>query len=790
MERSALHGLRVVELGQGDAARYCGMLFSDFGATVVQLPDVHAEWQPHGGLTIDYFGRMLDRGKHAASNGANRDSYLATLRQWVRGADVLVDGSAHGGLPAAGLTYEALLQERPSLVIAALSLAGRDGPSAFLDGCELIAAARASDLQMTGIEGRPPTRSVSPKSEIYAGLLAFCGAMAKLRAAHVQGGGVVDVAYADAMLSAMEGRVEHFFESGRVAKRVGNNHVGYGIYPVADGFVALGIAGSDGNWRRFCQISGRSDLAEHPLLREQAVRRQYPELVEGALDEWLQGKTRGEVVALLQKAGLHGAAVLTVPEMVADPQVEAMQFVVEGGDGTRTWRCGGFPIELSETPARGQLHVTDELAEPWPERLVTPPLTVSAATTSPLPLSGLVVLEFGSGIAGPYGTMVLSDLGARVIKVEDPAVADARFLNFCGSRRRNGKTETVMAGSYRERNKASILIDLRVDGSQDVIHQLIASADVVVANVAPGALERYGFGEAQITTRYPHLIYASISGFGSRGPMAGLRGVDLLALAHSGFASLTGFPGDPPTRSGQSYSDYLAGMALAAGVLVALRERDRTGRGQSVRTSLLGMAATTLGGALEEYLETGQNPLRTGEESYRFGYRCAVWEASDGKYVAVDVTSPAALAAFQALRRGGRVRENEGFDLKSELTQFLSEYSAEEAAQRLQESGVPAAVAGDLRLTASIADFWTRGMFLPWHHTDYGALVITGSPLRLDGSPINIRNLAPRPGEHTAQVLRDFTDFDAETVARLRAAGVVVERGEQRTAVGGISRTS
>jgi formyl-CoA transferase len=347
-----------------------------------------------------------------------------------------------------------------------------------------------------------------------------------------------------------------------------------------------------------------------------------------------------------------------------------------------------------------------------------------------------------------------------------------------------------MADSYRERNKASILVDLRVDGSQDVIHQLIASVDVVVANVAPGAMERYGFGEAQITTRYPHLIYASISGFGSRGPMAGLRGVDLLALAHSGFASLTGFPGDPPTRSGQSYSDYLAGMALAAGILVALRERDRTGRGQSVRTSLLGMAVTTLGGALEEYLETGQNPARTGEVSYRFGYRCAVWEAGDGKYVAVDVTSPAALAGFQALRRGGRTRENEDFDLKSELTQFLSEYSAEEAAQRLQESGVPAAVAGDLRLTASIADFWTRGMFLPWNHADYGMLVITGSPLRLDGSPINVRNLAPRPGEHTAQVLRDFTDFDAETVAQLRAAGAVVERGERRAAVGGISQTS
>jgi CoA:oxalate CoA-transferase len=781
----ALAGLNVVEVGGGEAARYCGMLFADFGANVLRFPDLHAEWQPHGGLPVDYFGRMLDRGKYEIHERPDAERYAAALHGWLAGADVLIDGGAHGGLPAAGISYASLAESFPSLVIAALSLNGRDGPSAHQDGCELIAAARAADLQMTGAEERPPTRSASPKAEMYAGLLTFSAALAKLRLPASLRGGLVDISLSDALLSAMEGRVEHFFESGRVARRVGIKAVGYGVYQAVDGFVALSVAGTDANWRRFCKVANRPDLVEHPLLRDPLSRRHYPELVEGALEEWLKDKSRREVIEQLRSVGLLAAAVNTAAEVAADPQVEAMGLIAEGGDSERTWRCGGYPIELSATPAVRRGHLGPVPGGAWPERPVQAPATAAVEGQRHQPLSGLLVLEFGSGIAGPYGAMVLSDLGARVIKIEDPESADARFLNFCGSRRRNGKTETVLAGSYRERNKESLMLDLRVDGAREALDQIIGRADVVIANVAPGAMERFGLSEERLLAEHPGLVYASISCFGTRGPLSGLRGIDLLALAHSGFASLTGFPDDPPTRSGQSYSDYLAGLGLAAGIMVALYERDRSGRGQGVQTSLIGMAVTTLGGALEEYLETGKEMTRTGCLSYRFGGRCAVWEAGDGGHIAVDITAPAALAAFRALCRPMETGTSDPFEPEAEMAKFVSGQPAPEAAQRLQEAGVPAAVAGDLRLTASLSDFWTRGMFLHRAHPRYGTVVITGSPLRLGGLPLILRNLSPRPGENSEQILRELCGLDDRGIEQLRRSGALREsplmRWEVRT---------
>jgi formyl-CoA transferase len=766
-------GLRVVELGTSDAARYCGMLFSDFGATVLQVPDINESWQPHSGRVPDYLGRMADRGKYVAPAAQSADEYLQLVRRWIAEADVLIDGSAHGGLPAAGLTYEEVRSTRPELVVIGLSLTGRYSASAHLDGCELIAAARASDLAMTGMTGRPPTRSVSPKAEMYAAYLAFCGAAAKLRLSPLQRGATVDVAYADAMFSALEGRVEHFFESGRVARRMGAADTGYGVYRVKDGYVAIAVAGSNHMWRRYCELIERPELVDHPLLSEPITRRQYPELVAEALTGWIADRTRSEVVEKAQRLGVIAAAIQTLPEAANDPQAEAMECIVEGGDDRESWRCGGYPLELVRTPAVRHRSHAGQIGDGWPLPRVTLGGVTVAEDAVAQPLSGMLILDFGWGIANPHCTMILSDLGATVIKVEDPESAEGRFLNFCGTRRRNGVTETVLVGSYRDRNKQSMLADLRVPGAQAVIDRLVTQADALVTNVAPGSMERMGYGEDRMTALNPRLVYASISGFGNRGPLRSLRGLDLMAQAHSGFLSLTGFPEDPPTRSAQSWSDYLAGMALAAGVIMALLERERSGCGQIVRTSLLGVAMTTFGGILEEYLATGIEPSRKGNESQRFGVACAVWDTKDRGSIAIDVTAPAALEVFKRLRRAAGSADGE-FDLGAELADYATEHTAYEGALRLQEAGVPAAVAGTIRDSAAIGDFWTRGMLLSRLHPQYGRLVMTGNAIRIDEQALQVGNAAPRPGADTERVLRNLAGLSDGEIAELYRSGAML----------------
>jgi len=734
----ALAGVRVIEIGRSDAARYCGMLFADFGASVVQLPDPNADWQPHG-QGYDYFGRMLDRGKFRPSNPHSLD-------EWIAGADVLIDGGARGGIASVGLSYAQLRKRFPSLVILGLSVAGREGPSSHLDGCELIAAARASDLHMTGWSHRPPTRSVSPKAEIYAALWGFTGAVAALAIPCSERGTVLDVAYADALLSGMDGSIEHFFEAGRIARRKTGEGV---LYQVLDGWVVLYPGVTDFLWARFCNLVGRPDLVDHPLMKDSSLRRRYPELVEEVVVEWIKGKTRAEVIAECRTSGVVVAPVQTLDEVLVDPQVAAMGLIVEGGDGHESWRTGGFPIELSRTPPTPKPHGR---ALPLWERRIDVEVGERQSTR---PLEGVLVLDLGRGIASPYCSMVLGDLGASVIRVEEPFVAQKEFANFSGSRRRDGVTETVLVGSYRERNKRSLLLDLTSEESHPPLDDLIRHADVLVSNLAPGVLARLGYNENRLHEINPRLVYVSNTGFGHRGPLNSSRAVDPIAVAYSGLMSLGGFEGDPPTKPGQAQIDYLAGLAMAAGAVTALFERGRSGIGQTAHTSLLGMALTTLGGALEERLAQGVSPQRSGNLSYRFGSGCAVWETKDGGHLAVDVTAPAALRRFNEVSQAAATEDPS--DLAERLKQFAAKHDAHEAARILSDAGVPASVVCNTRETAGLADFWVRNMFLHTQHEEYGTVVITGSPMRVDGRGIELRRLGPRPGEDSTEVLARYT---------------------------------
>ena len=770
-----LAGLRVVEIGRSDAARYCGMLFADFGATVVQLDDPAIEWQPHGS-SYDYFGRMLDRGKHSAKAPGDPEDPLGTLREWLAEADILIDGGAHGGVAGLGLSYCELQRRHPELVIIGLSLAGRFGPSAHMDGCELLAAARSSDLQMTGWPHRPPSRSISPKAEIYAALWSFCGALAKLRLPAPERGGTVDVAYADALLSAMDGSVEHFFESGRNARR----KTGEGtLYRVLDGYVVLYPGVTDPLWGRFCELLGRRDLISHPLMKDSSLRRRYPELVEEVVVDWISGKTRAQVIDDCRRGGVVVAPVQTLDEVVDDAQVHAMNLIVESGDGDQAWRCGGYPIELSRTPAVPRSRL-GELTQ-WHEReALAPPAIVadaSPASNSKGPLESIVVLDLGRGIASPYCSMILSDLGATVIRVEDPSAADKEFRNFSGSRRRNGVTETVLVGSYRERNKQSLLLDLSRTGAKHVLSDLVRHADVLVSNLAPGALDKLGFDEAHLRSLNSRLVSATNTGFGRRGPLSRARAVDPIAVAYSGMMSLGGFEGDPPTKPGQAQVDYLAGLGMAAGIVAALFERERSGVGQAVHTSLLAMAVTTLGGVLEQRLAEGRTPGRTGNSSYRFGDLCAVWPCQNDGFIAIDITAPAALKGFRDLLGSSRSDRGAQFEAPEALRRFAAEHDAHEGARILTEVGVPAAPVCNTREAAGITDFWVRDMFLHWDHPEYGSVVITGSPLRLDGHGLALSNLGPRPGESWQEVLGTHTSLDAPTIARLVEEGAIFTGG-------------
>jgi CoA:oxalate CoA-transferase len=230
-------------------------------------------------------------------------------------------------------------------------------------------------------------------------------------------------------------------------------------------------------------------------------------------------------------------------------------------------------------------------------------------------LSDVTVLDLGQVIAMPFCTMLLADLGARVIKVESRERGRER-LSLGIKRVRNGKEERVMPAQYRDRNKQAITLELKTPQGVALFKELVKHADVVTENFSVGTMERLGLGYEDLRAVNPRIVYASVTAFGQHGPYAMQRGYDILAQAISGYLSITGFPENPPTKSGQSISDYYAGMLCAFSIVSALHYRNRTGVGQRIDMALLDSLVVALDNLGERYTVGGEVLTRSGNVAF------------------------------------------------------------------------------------------------------------------------------------------------------------------------------
>src|SRR5215813_13347569 len=251
-------------------------------------------------------------------------------------------------------------------------------------------------------------------------------------------------------------------------------------------------------------------------------------------------------------------------------------------------------------------------------------------------LDDITVLDLGQVIAMPYCTMLLADLGARVIKVESREQGQER-LSLGIKRVRNGVEERVPVYQYRERNKQSITLNLKHPKGVELFNELVKHVDVVAENFSVGTMDRLGLGYEALKQVNPRLIYASVTAFGQYGLYAHWRGYDILAQALSGYMSITGYPDSPPTRSGQSISDYYAGMLCAFSIVSALHYRGRTGKGQRIDMALLDSLITAPDHLGERYAVGGDILSREGNISFA-GSSSGVYRTADG-YVAIAAGS-------------------------------------------------------------------------------------------------------------------------------------------------------
>jgi crotonobetainyl-CoA:carnitine CoA-transferase CaiB-like acyl-CoA transferase len=392
------------------------------------------------------------------------------------------------------------------------------------------------------------------------------------------------------------------------------------------------------------------------------------------------------------------------------------------------------------------------------------------------PLSGIRVLDLTRVLAGPFASMMLADMGAEVIKIEEPGKGDdtRHWPPFVG-----GEATYFMSVN---RGKRSVTLNLKAPEGQAILRKLVTKSDVVMENFRAGTMDKLGFGYRALARLNPKLVYCSISGFGESGPEAARAGYDLIVQAESGVMDLTGFADGPPVKVGNSIADLVAGLMASQGVTLALLARTRTRRGQKVEIAMLDVMAALLTYQAGIYFGTGQRPTRRGN-AHPSIVPYEVFRAADA-YLVLGVANNSLWERCCRVLDRPDIACDPRFDTESkrvehrvELVPLLNEVLAtrktEEWLKRFEAEGVPA---GRIKSVAEVCEsehLKARGMIVSLDHPTAGSVKVMGVPVRLHGTPGRAELPPPRLGEHTQSVLKRVLGLTAADVARLRRSGVV-----------------
>jgi crotonobetainyl-CoA:carnitine CoA-transferase CaiB-like acyl-CoA transferase len=390
------------------------------------------------------------------------------------------------------------------------------------------------------------------------------------------------------------------------------------------------------------------------------------------------------------------------------------------------------------------------------------------------PLSGIFVLDLTRVLSGPYCTMMLGDLGARVLKVEQPVKGDdtrAWGPPFVGA-------ESAYFLSVN-RNKESLTLDFKHPDGRAILDRLIAKADVLVENFRPGAMAKLGLDYPTLASLHPRLVYCSVSGFGQSGPRQREPGYDAVMQAEGGLMSITGAGDGPPYRLGVAIADIVSGMFAAQGVTAALFARERTGRGQAVDIAMLDSVAALLTYQAGIYFATGEAPPRLGNRHPTIA-PYETFAAADGDFVLAVGNDElwrrfCSVAGLELSERFATNRQR--VSLYDELRPILADCLATRPRatwiDALTAAGVPCGSVRNLGELFSDPQIAARHMIEQVSHAEIGPLQVLGTPLKLSDTAASIRTAPPTLGQHTPAILTEDLHFTAAEVDALRARGII-----------------
>jgi crotonobetainyl-CoA:carnitine CoA-transferase CaiB-like acyl-CoA transferase len=742
-----LASITVLDLSTTEAGRFCGTLLADLGARVVRADDGQATRRDND----EFVNQVLLRNRIIIGDGG-----AAALERHLHSSDaVLVD---EGSRFPEGWDVERCGRVNPAIVRCWITPFGTDGPWRGRFGGDLTVQAHSGFMELTGEPGRPPIRMGARVLPLMAGATAAVELVScLLRCANVTGADI-DVSVLDVALNTLTYMAPMYLTFGQVPGKVGSGHTTiypYNAFEVADGYiVAAPFTGRF--WRNFCQALGAPEWGTDPRFKDFQNRLDNRAILEPMLNARMKAKTRDEWLKLLEAADVPCGPVNSVAEAI-DMDVSLFRGLVIGiENGAKPpIRALGLPLKITNSDGEAYKPCYREASASLEEISASPGGLLASADGTVRPLAGIRVLDLTRMAAGPYCTQMLVDLGAEVIKVEEPGIGDPT--------RRNVPMIGALSSYFYafNRGKKSVSLDMKTPEGHAIVKQLMAEVDVVVENFRPGVMKRLGLDFVSVSKNSPGLVVASISGFGQTGPLREKISFDLVNQAIAGMLSITSDPGREPARLGMAVGDLGGGLFACLGVVSALKQRERTGLGAHIDVSLHDVLVTLLGGLAQDYLSSGEVPGPMGSEHAGHVPERA-FATSDGWIVLEAWTDEgwAQLVAepgFDALRddrfaqlAGRRAARAE---IHEAMKSIIASQSTRHWMSSLQKSGI------------GVAPVAHVGQALDSEHVAARNLVVTnalpdgmtgrtmGSAFRINGRHIGTDEPPPTLGENNAEFL-------------------------------------
>jgi crotonobetainyl-CoA:carnitine CoA-transferase CaiB-like acyl-CoA transferase len=768
------HGITILELATGIAGPYAAMLLADQGAGVIKV-------EPPGGDPARLLPgfRVWNRGKRSVLADIESPEGREAVRRLAGGVDVLVADFAPGRAERLGLDYDSLAKDNPGLVYCHLPPFGEAGPHANREADDALVAA------VGGVAGGQPSAAgnpvfvVIPVSSYGAALLAAGAIGVALRARETTGRGQKAVvswlagalAMATGSLVGVEGGFLSPLGLASLARQPQGASPVYRLYRAAGDWLFI-ACGNSTFWGKLCIALDMPELVSDSRFENAPwgiTNFQDRAALYEIIAPIIAARPRAHWLRLFEEFDVPAAPVQGRSDFINDPQVAHNGMRVETDDPEvgRTVQMG-IPIAFSRTPGaiRGPAPILGEHTE---EVLASPPRRNGprpAADGRTHALEGVRVVDLTNYIAGSLCGMLLADYGADVIKVESLEGDSFRTfgLGFMGW----------------NRGKRSVALDLKRDEGRWLLQELAVRADVVVENFRYGVAERLGADYETLALQNPRLVYCTIAGFGVDGPYAEKPAFDPLFQARSGAMAAQGGPGQPPVFLSAAITDYSAAVLATYGIAAALFERERSGQGQRVVTSLTNATIAGQSGSFVFY--EGAAPEQQGGPDF-LGPSAVVrsYQAGDGWLFLACRREEQWSALARVLGRPELAQRHSweaagAAPADGALGQALASIFRQDPLAtwlaRLDGAGVPCAPVPGLMQLLRDEHLEANALMTDHDHPQWGHIRQTGLLVKLSRTPGCLQRRAPLLGEHTREVLAELGQTEEE-IGQLRENGVI-----------------